>query len=360
MSISSRHNGVKRLLAFCTCAVLLSSCGSGSESALTLPQKSTFPGKEWEKGAIPQFVDQESLRQRIDPELQLYEEAPAVQSAVVVYRGRIIYETYSPLYTKDTVALSYSIAKSVLFAAIGIAIDQGLMRVTDTHLSPVWSDTDPRSKISVENMLHMESGLEWGEDWDTGDPLQLVKYSSGAAAFAAEKKLLNAPGSKFNYSTGNSAILAAYLTQKVGGTVALRSLMNKHLFTPLGMTSTQLVLDKTGVWVGGVGANSTPRDFARFGWLFANKCIWNGNRILSSGWCDLAARSAKTTAEYGSHWWKLEPDTLSALGIYGQAIVVNEKLETVVVVNSSPGSEQDRGFELALSLVREISPSANS
>ena len=185
MSISSRHNGVKRLLAFCTCAVLLSSCGSGSESALTLPQKSTFPGKEWEKGAIPQFVDQESLRQRIDPELQLYEEAPAVQSAVVVYRGRIIYETYSPLYTKDTVALSYSIAKSVLFAAIGIAIDQGLMRVTDTHLSPVWSDTDPRSKISVENMLHMESGLEWGEDWDTGDPLQLVKYSSGAAAFAA-------------------------------------------------------------------------------------------------------------------------------------------------------------------------------
>jgi CubicO group peptidase (beta-lactamase class C family) len=114
------------------------------------------------------------------------------------------------------------------------------------------------------------------------------------------------------------------------------------------------------VWVGGVGANSTPRDFARFGWLFANKCIWNGDRILSSGWCDLAARSAKTTAEYGSHWWKLEPDTLSALGIYGQAIVVNEKLETVVVVNSSPGSEQDRGFELALSLVREISPSANS
>jgi CubicO group peptidase (beta-lactamase class C family) len=136
--------------------------------------------------------------------------------------------------------------------------------------------------------------------------------------------------------------------------------MNKHLFTPLGMTSTQLVLDKTGVWVGGVGANSTPRDFARFGWLFANNCIWNGDRILSSGWCDFAARSAKTTAEYGSHWWKLEPGTLSALGIYGQAIVVNEKLETVVVVNSSPGSEQDRGFELALSLVREISPSANS
>jgi CubicO group peptidase (beta-lactamase class C family) len=108
-----------------------------------------------------------------------------------------------------------------------------------------------------------------------------------------------------------------------------------------------------------VGADSTPRDFARFGWLFANDCIWNGARILRSSWCDLASRSAKTSAEYGSHWWKLEPDTLSALGLYGQAIVVNEKLETVVVVNSSPGSDQDRGFDLALNLVREISPTAN-
>ena len=359
MSISSRHKHVKRLLAFCTCAVLLSSCGSGSESALTLPQKSTFPGKEWERGKIPQFVDQESLRQRIDPELQLYEDAPAVQSAVVIYRGRIIYETYSPLYTKETVARSYSIAKSILFAAIGIAIDQGLMRASDTHLSPVWSDDDPRSEISVENMLHMESGLEWAEDWDTGDPIQLVQYSSGAAAFAAEKKLLKKPGSRFNYSTGNSAILAAYLTKKVGGTDALKLLMNKYLFAPLGITSTQLTLDKTGVWVGGVGADSTPRDFARFGWLFANDCIWNGDRILSSSWCDLASRSGKTTAEYGSHWWKLEPDTLSALGLYGQAIVVNVKLDTVVVVNSSPGSDQQRGFDLASNLVREISPTAN-
>jgi len=351
---------VKRLLSFCTCAALLSSCGGGSESAMSFPQKSTFPSTEWERGAIPKFVDQESLRQRIDPELQLYEEAPAVQSAVVVYRGRIIYETYSPLYTKDTVAQSYSIAKSILFAAIGIAIDQGLMRSSDTHLSPVWNDADPRSEISVEDMLHMESGLEWGEDWDTGDPLQLVKYSSGAAAFAAEKKLLKKPGSSFNYSTGNSAILAAYLTQKVGGTDELKLLMNKYLFAPLGITSTQLTLDKTGVWVGGVGANSTPRDFARFGWLFANDCIWNGDRILRSSWCDLASRSANTSAEYGSHWWKLEPDTLSALGLYGQAIVVNEKLETVVVVNSSLGSDQDRGFDLALNLVREISPTANS
>ena len=104
----------------------------------------------------------------------------------------------------------------------------------------------------------------------------------------------------------------------------------------------------------------TPRDFARFGWLFANDGMWNGQRILSSDWVRYAAKSSATTTEYGSHWWKLEPDTLSALGIYGQAIVVNKKLETVVVVNSSPGSDQDRGFSLALNLVREISPTANS
>jgi len=351
---------VKKLSAICACVFLLSSCGDGSESKIAMPQKTTFPKTEWERGAIPQFVDRESLRQRIDPELQMYEEAPAVQSAVVVYRGRIIYETYSPLYTKDTVAASYSIAKSILFAAIGIAIDQDLIRESDTHLSSLWSDADPRSRISVVNMLHMESGLEWGEDWETGDPLQLAMDPSGAAAFAAKKKLVAPPGTSFNYSTGNSAILAAYLTEKVGGTESLKLLLNRHLFIPLGMRSTQLTFDKTGVWVGGVGTNSTPRDFARFGWLFANNCIWNGERILSSRWCDFSTRSANTATEYGSHWWKLEPDTLSALGLYGQAIVVNKKLETVVVVNSSPGSDQDRGFSLALNLVREISPTANS
>ena len=354
-----RHDYMKRFLASCACVALLSSCGAGSEMTMTGPQESTFPADEWEKGVIPEFVDRESLRQRIDPELQLYEDAPAVQSAVVVYRGRIIYERYSPLYTRNTVARSYSIAKSILFAAIGVAVDQGLIQLADTRLSPVWSNSDPRSKISVENMLHMESGLEWDEDWDTGDPLQLVKHPSGAASFAAEKRLLSSPGSNFNYSTGNSAILAAYLTLKVGGPAALEMMLKKHLFTPLGMTSTELSLDKTGIWVGGVGANSTPRDFARFGWLFANNCVWNEKRILSSRWCDLAFRSAKTTSEYGSHWWKVEPDTLSALGLYGQAIVVNKKLETVVVVNSSPGSDQDAGFGLALNLVKEISPFAN-
>lgn len=347
---------MRRIAALCTCAVLVASCGAGSESPGGETLGKTFPGTEWETGVIPGFVDQESLRQRIDPELQMYEEAPAVQSAVVVYRGRIIYETYSPLYSRETVALSYSIAKSILFAAVGLAVDDGVIRLSDTGLSPLWGKDDPRSEISVENLLHMESGLEWGEDWDTGDPLQLEKHPSGAAAFAAGKRLLTAPGSKFNYSTGNSAILAAYLTRRVGGPEALTKLLQSRLFAPLGMTSTRLTLDRTGVWVGGVGADSTPRDFARFGWLFANKCRWDGLQVLSAAWCDQAFEASSTTTEYGSHWWKIEPNTVSALGLYGQAIVVNPTTETVVVVNSSPGSDQDPGFSLALNLAREISP----
>lgn len=351
---------MKRWIAPIVLAGVLASCGVGTEELRSGSQSSTFPGKQWEKGEIPSFVDPESLRQRIDPELQLYEDAPAVQSAVVVYRGRIIYEKYSPLYTKDTVARSYSIAKSILFTAIGIAIDEGYLKVTDDHLYDGWPQDDPRSKITVENILHMESGLQWEEDWDEGDPVQLLTHPQGAAHLAANKALLHTPGTQFNYSTGNSAILAAYLTKKVGGTQQLNELLHKRLFEPLGMFSTSLTLDQTGVWVGGVGANSTPRDFARFGWLYANDGKWNDQQIVSNEWALFAAASSATTDEYGSHWWKLEPDTISALGLYGQAIVVNKKLETVVVVNSSPGSDQDRGFSLALNLVKEISPTANS
>lgn len=351
---------MKRLLVPIVLAGVLTSCGVGTENARSGPQSRTFPGKQWEKGVIPEFVDPESLRQRIDPELQLYEDAPAVQSAVVVYRGRIIYEKYSPLYTKDTVARSYSIAKSILFTAIGIAIDEGYLNVSDSNLYDGWSKDDPRSKITVDQMLHMESGLQWEEDWDEGDPVKLLTHPQGAAHLAANKTLLHAPGTQFNYSTGNSAILAAYLTKKVGSTQKLNTFLREKLFIPLGMFSTSLTLDKAGVWVGGVGANSTPRDFARFGWLYANDGRWNDQQIVSSKWALFAVQSSATTDEYGSHWWKLEPDTISALGLYGQAIVVNKKLETVVVVNSSPGSDQDRGFSLALNLVNEISPTANS
>ena len=350
---------MKRFSAILAIAILVSSCGTGSENIASKSESRTFPKTVWERGKIPAFVDPESLRQRIDPELQLYADAPAVQSAVIVYRGRIIYEKYAPVVSQASIARSFSIAKSFLFAAVGIAIEKGIMSLTDTHLYGGWSKSDTRSRISVEHLLHMESGLEWEEDWDTGDPLVLLKNPNGAAAFAAEKKLIHEPGSHFNYSTGNSAILAAYLTQKLGGTQNLQRFMKEELFQPIGITSTTLTLDKTGVWVGGVGANSTPRDFARFGWLFANDGKWENTQIIPAQWVKFAGESTATTSEYGAHWWTLEPDTISALGIYGQAIVVNRKLETVVVVTSMPGSEQDRGFSLALNLVREISPTAN-
>jgi CubicO group peptidase (beta-lactamase class C family) len=314
-----------------------------------------FPGVDWEIGVLPTGVDSSLIDSLVSNSFVNSEKGIGVQSAIIVYKGRIVYERYCKNRSNISVMDSYSVAKSILSAVIGIMVGDSILKVND--LAPVdeWANIDdPRHGITIENLLHMASGLLWFEDGEKSMVTKMIYNPIGASSFAASKPLVNPPGKKFEYSTGTSAILSGIITKKLGNSDAAVNYVYDRLLNPIGMSSTNLLRDATGMWYGGLGANSTSRDFARFGLLFVNNGMWNGKRILPENWVSYCFIPSSANKDYGAHWWRWGNGTLAALGYCGQAIIINPFVETIIVVNSFTGSPDELGISLAGKLITEM------
>ena len=102
-----------------------------------------------------------------------------------------------------------------------------------------------------------------------------------------------------------------------------------------------MLRDGSGRWFGGLGADSTSRDFARFGLLFLNDGVWDGQRILPEGWVDYSHTPSATNPQYGAQWWMLHPDSFEARGLFGQIILVSQPNDVVIVINTTQGGDAD-------------------
>lgn len=247
--------------------------------------------------------------------------------------GRIVYERYHDPVGATDIADSYSVSKSFTSAVIGLLTGDGALSVDDRAARPEWSEAnDPRHDITVADLLHMASGLEWSEGTVDYPPFF---GAPSAAAYAASKPLVAPPNTVFNYSTGTTAILASLAAQALGGPDALERFLRSRLLDPVGISSTQLMKDPSGMWYGGLGANSTPRDFARFGLLFLRDGMWDGERILPEGWVDYSRTPSDANPRYGAQWW-IGPDNayFEARGLGGQRIRVIPDVDAVVVITT--------------------------
>ena len=160
------------------------------------------------------------------------------------------------------------------------------------------------------------------------------------AEYVISQPLEAVPGELFDYSTGTTAVLAEIMADELGGPDELTEFIHTELMEPLGIESTTLVLDPTGQFAGGLGFDSTARDFARFGYLFLRGGVWDGDQILSSDWIDYSATPSPTNPDYGAQWWLYgPPNTMLASGLFGQNILVAPDLDLVIVVTSTAGGE---------------------
>ncbi|MGA1361379.1 MAG: serine hydrolase domain-containing protein [Ilumatobacteraceae bacterium] len=338
------------------CAALLTACGAGSESPLpTLDmepvQAVAYPGAQWESAPVPAAAGGEAELVAVS-EKWFGQDAPApgVMSVVVAHRGRIVFERTAPGVSTSDAVPSWSVAKSVLGAAVGVAVDRGIVSLEDDSLHPSWPAGDPRSRITVAALLHMASGLDWGENWETGDPVRLFLDPRGAAAFAATKALVAEPGRQFRYSSGDSSLLAGHLSRRLGGQGALERFVRDNVLAPVGIREARFDLDLTGEWTGAAGLNMSPRDFARFGHLFARGGMWNDTRVVPQEWVEYSATVGVPNSTYGAHWWVHTHPVFSAEGLFGQVVMVDPSTTTVVVVTSRTGADFDSGMQLALRL----------
>ncbi len=262
--------------------------------------------------------------------------------------------------TADTTLTSWSMAKSITHAALGLLVSDGLVDVASPAAVPEWEGTD-KAEITMLHLLEMRSGLRFVEDYvDDGVShcLEMLFGESGPShgAYAAALPLDHAPGTFYNYSSGTTNIIARIIGDIVCGAVggepnerrnAIESFLRERLFAPVGMTSATPKFDDAGDFVGSSYVYATARDFAKFGELYRHDGVTSaGVRILPEGWSTQArgfsALDADNGCEYGRHWWMWPeiPGSLVCHGHEGQYVVVVADRDLVMVhLGKTPSDE---------------------
>jgi CubicO group peptidase (beta-lactamase class C family) len=219
---------------------------------------------------------------------------------VVVRRGKLVGEWYFNGAGPNTTQDVYSATKSFASTLVGIAQDDGDLRIGDraSRWITAWRGTSSQA-VTVRDLLSMDSGRTWDV---VTDYLRLLA-APDRTAFAIGLGQDTVPGSEWAYNNSAVQTLDRVLARATGEDVA--AFAGRRIFTPLGMRHTTMARDRAGNVQLFEGIHSTCRDMARFGVLMLDKGVWNGTRIVSSSWVQQATARSSTrlNAAYGYLWW---------------------------------------------------------
>jgi len=273
------------------------------------------------------------------------------RAVVIVYRGRIIAERYAPGYDRHTKFLGWSMTKSVINTLIGILVQQKNLDIYEPAFVPEWQEPgDPRQAITVDQLLRMSSGLHFVEEYELQYGVTKMLYDTrNMAAFAASEKLIAEPDNVWYYSSGTANILSRLILHHLDNSLEkYHRFYREKLFQPLNMRSVLFEPDATGVLVGSSFMFATARDWARFGQLYLQDGVWNGERILPEGWVAYSVTPTPKAPQgkYGAHFWlnagqprhsdnreypNLPDDLFYANGHDGQRVIIIPSYDLVIV-----------------------------
>jgi CubicO group peptidase (beta-lactamase class C family) len=270
---------------------------------------------------------------------------------VVVQNGKIVAERYEPGWDMHSAARTNSMCKSVGASLVGVGVRMGLVDIHRKAPLAAWrTPGDPRANITVNDLLHMASGLytEAG-----GDPL-FETYGAGAPP--AEVSVLNMldsrPGTRFVYAGSDTIMATMAVREALADDSEWLAWPHRELLWKLGMTRTVIETDWRGDFLISGQCWSTARDFGRFGMLYLADGMWNGERILPEGWSRYVSTLAPAQPAsyatggrgYGAQFWVhngregLPSVAYTADGAAGQYAMIVPAANLVVV---------RRGFDFA-------------
>jgi CubicO group peptidase (beta-lactamase class C family) len=270
------------------------------------------------------------------------------KAVVIVHRGRIIAESYAPGITRDTPLPGWSMAKSVTNALIGILVGRGKLTLEAPVPIAEWrARDDPRRSITIDHLLHMSSGLEFNEGMSSvrADVVRMLFQSGDVASFAVGKPLVAPPGTQWQYSSGTTNILSRVIRTVFPSESEYLTFPRRALFDRIGMSSAVMETDAAGTFVGSSYVYATARDWARFGMLYAQDGVWNGQQVLPPGWVHYSSSPAPADPKkhYGAHFWlqipeeyggsdpRLPVSAFHAAGHEGQFVTVVPSRDLVIV-----------------------------
>lgn len=338
----------------------------------TLPSQTAgtpWPTREWPQGKLEADASRfaaliaHAFGETHDPQLG------ETHAFVAIHRGRLVAEHYAKGFGADATYPSWSKAKSITHALVGILAGDGRIDILAPAAVPEWKDAnDPRRDITLDLLLRMSSGLAFTEEYLPEKPSDVIEMLWGkgkddVAHFAASFELAYAPGLFWAYSSGTSNIVA-----RAAGTAAnargadFERFMRQRLFEPLGMTTPLPKFDTAGTFIGSSFCFASARDFARFGLLYLRDGIWEGKRLLPEGWVDYARKPTfqqpTDMGRYGAHFWLdlAGPGSFSANGYQGQFTVMVPERDLVLVRHGNSTAEEIPNVKTWIKDVAECFP----
>ena len=310
-----------------------------------------YPAQEWSEIAA---ADAQLDQTKIDRLFDLSFQDSATQGVVLIKNGLLVGERYADGFSTDSYGTSWSMAKSFYAALIGISIDRGEISSLDDPVA-LYLDyfNDERRDITLRDLLNMTSGLEFPEH-EHEDMFFSADHLDYARNVGVEKEA----GLIFEYNNVNSMLLADILLQATG--VAADTLLRERIFDKIGLDDVTLWQDSAGNPLTYCCVDTTARQYARFGLLFARDGNWNGEQIIpkqfvdetfSKVWDSLNSDTIAQDRGYSLHWWISRHDDqaviFNASGKFGQYIFIDRANDIVFTritkYHSTGGSKQDWG-----------------
>jgi CubicO group peptidase (beta-lactamase class C family) len=306
----------------------------------------------------PPEVDQAALNTALDYAIGNHEHGQNTRAVVVVYQGEIIGERYAPGIPRDMPHLSWSQGKSITAALIGVLVEQGELTVSQRAPVEEWSaPDDPRRDITVADLLHMSSGLDFNnyglgrENSLTTDNHHFRIYFDGINVFehAVSQPLAVAPDTRWRYLNSDPLTLGKIVRETVEARGDdYHAFPWTALFDRIGIKNAVLETDAWGNFIMTGFDYMSARDWARFGLLHLNDGVWNGERILPEGWAKYVSTPApaSTNLDYGALFWlnrngaydRMPTDAYWPAGFMGQNTVIIPSRDMVIVrLGPSPG-----------------------
>jgi len=239
---------------------------------------------------------------------------------------------------------------------VGILVKQGKLDIHQPVGFDEWKQ-DERSKITLNDLMQMQSGLKWNEDYGNRSDVTLMLHcESDMSHFALDRSLAYPCGTHWYYSSGSTNIVSRLIRKQFTSDSAYYIFANNQLFNRIGMPDAVFEVDPTGTRVGSSYLYATARDYARFGLLFQNDGVFGAERILPEGWVTYTRTPASdANGIYGSFFWlnsskrlpSAPEDMFACDGHDGQHIYILPTQQLVVVIlgyspSSTGGMDTDR------------------
>lgn len=321
-----------------------------------VPAPAYWPTQGWRSSEPEeQGIDSGKLA---DALLTIREKNIKVHSLLLIRNGYAVVDAYFYPYDGAAPHDLASVTKSVTTTLIGIAADQGKLRLDQPVVSffsdrPIANRDARKERMTVAYLAGMSSGLDCTPERDEAT-LKEMWTTPDWVQFVLDRPTRWEPGSQFVYCSPGSHLLSAILQQATGMTAF--EFARQNLFEPLGIRDVIWPADPQGITRGWGDIRLHMRDAAKLGYLWLNKGVWEGKQIVSRQWVEASVKPLLPTGGsgddyYGYGWWVDPAQQEGALASYradgrgGQYVVVVPSLN-IILATTGGGFDLDEVGDL--------------